>query len=92
MLKRSLFGHAQLAREGGENAQLYYYFLQEQGEFFQSYGAQIDMQLGAQWENASVRNVTTSPARMHAILEMLVKNCVTPCTLQDIILEELNKY
>lgn len=92
MLMRSLMGMEEIVFENGEKARLYYYLLREKWENCDSFGAEIAMERDDNWENACIRHITTSPARMQAIIERLRRGTVTPCCLQDIVLEELNKY
>ena len=92
MILRSYCGTKHIVCDNGDKAQLYYYLLREKCETYESYGAEIVMKRGENWERASVKNVTTSPARMEFMVEQLCRNTVTPCTLREIILEELNKY
>lgn len=92
MPRRSYCGEKEICLESGQTARLYYFLLCESYESCESYGAEIAMQCGESWESASVHHVTTSQARMQAMLEKLQRNTVTPCALQEIILEELNKY
>ncbi len=92
MLKRNYCGEEEICCDNGQHAKLYYYLLSEKCDFCESYGAEISMEREGVWESVAVRHVTTSPARMYAMLERLQRNTVTPCALHDVILEELNKY
>ena len=92
MMLRSYFGSQEIICDNGQAAQLFYYLLREKCETNDSYGAEVIMKRGESWESASVKNVTTSPAKMEFLVEELCRNTVTPCTLREIIIEELNKY
>ncbi len=92
MLIRNLIGAEEIVCDNGKKARLYYYLLREKWGNCDSFGAEIAMERDESWENACIRHITTSPARMEAIIERLQRGAVTPCCLQDIVLEELNKY
>ena len=92
MILRSYCGTQKITCDNGQAAELFYYLLREKCETHDSYGAEVIMKRGELWESATVRNVTTSPVRMECMVEQLCRNTVTPCSLQEIILEELNKY
>lgn len=92
MILKTYCGTREISCDNGQEAKLFYYLLREKCETYNSYGAEVIMKRGDLWESASVRNVTTSPARMEYMVEELCRNTVTPCTLQEIILEEMNKY
>lgn len=78
--------------ENGEVALLLYYILEETLEGCMSYGAEIVMHRGGHRETAAVRHITTSYGRMREILSLLSRNTVTPCTLREIVEEEVNKF
>lgn len=92
MSKQSYFGQTEICLENGRKAKLYYYILHQKWEHCDSYGARIAMQREDDWETASVYHVTTSQVRIRTLLDKLMRNSVTPCTLREIVLEELNKY
>jgi len=50
------------------------------------------MERNGVWDSAAVKDITTSPKKIGVIMQVLQKNKVTPCTLQDIILDMENKY
>lgn len=92
MLIRNCCGMETVICDNGQKAELFYYLIREQCNGCESYGAEIVMHRDEEWESAVMRNVTTSPARMQAMVEQLKLHTVTPCTLQEIVLEEMNKY
>ena len=92
MLMRNFCGMEKIRCDNGREAELFYYLLREQCDGCESYGCEIVMHRDDEWESASVRHVTTSAARMQMMTEQLKRNTVTPCTLQETVLEELNKY
>lgn len=92
MLKRNCCGMEKILCDNGQEAELLYYLLRERCDGCESYGAEIVMHRDDEWESASVRHVTTSAARMQAMVEQLKRNTVTPCTLRETVLEEMNKY
>ena len=92
MSNKNYYGETEIRLEDGRKAKLYYYILCRRCERCDSYGAQIAMQREEDWETASVHHVTTSKARMQTMLDKLMRNAVTPCTLREIVLEELGKY
>lgn len=91
MTKKSLFDEKSLTLENGEEAQLFYYCLTGQRELCREYGIAVQMEREGRWESASVEGITTSSLRIREILSKISRNLVTPCTLQEVILEELNK-
>lgn len=48
----------------------------------ESYGVKIREQGG---ESGEVPNITVSISRIDELMELLVRNTVTPCTLQDVV-------
>lgn len=49
----------------------------------ESYGVKIRAQNGG--EMALVPNITPSISRIDSLIELLIRNAVTPCTLADVI-------
>ena len=48
----------------------------------ESYGVKV---VGADGEEASVTNLTVSAGRIDQLMELLVRNGVTPVTLRDVV-------
>lgn len=48
----------------------------------ESYGVRVREQGG---ESGEVPNITVSIARIDELMELLVRNTVTPCTLRDVV-------
>ena len=92
MLKRSYCGEEKIICDSGINATLYYYLLEEKSGDCDSFGIEVAMVRSGTWESASVHHITTSAALIDSLLERLKRNTVTPCTLQEIVIEEINKY
>lgn len=92
MKERTYIGNEDIFCDSGEVAHLHYYLIRESYNGCESYGTEIAMLRNGLWSSAMVRHVTTSPERMLAIIERLQRSTVTPCSLQDIILDEINKY
>ncbi|MCI8479066.1 MAG: hypothetical protein HFE97_12170 [Oscillospiraceae bacterium] len=83
---RELYVNTQ--KETGSEAQLKfdYYILIDQmevngGLFCESYGIKI---VGAE-ESISIPNLTTSIARIDGLMELLIRNFVTPTTAMDVV-------
>ena len=92
MLKRSYCGEENITCDNGQNATLHFYLLEEKMGQNDSYGVEVSMVRSGDWDGASVHHITTSYSRMAALIERLKRNTVTPCTLQEIVAEEVNKY
>ncbi len=52
----------------------------------ESYGVKV---AGPDGEEASVPNITVSVERIDQLLELLRRNCVSPVTLRDVVLDWL---
>ena len=87
-MKRKYCGEAKIICDNGLNATLYYYLLKQNDGF----GIEVAMLRSGIWDSASVHHITTSAMRIENLLDCLMRNTVTPCTLQEIVLEEINKY
>ena len=48
----------------------------------ESYGVRIQGQNG---ESAQIPDITVSAARIDELMDLLVRNTVTPCTLRDVV-------
>ncbi len=77
----------QLWDENGINRMLDYAILVNETEISprmvcESYGVRIRGEGG---ETAEVPDLTVSSARIGELVELLVRNAVTPCTLRDVI-------
>ena len=90
-MEKSYYGAQRLLCENGETAELEYYILREPLGAYTGYGAEVVMQRPRDRESAAMRRVTTSRARMDALLRLLCENGVTPCTLRDVLEDELKK-
>lgn len=75
--------------DNGAPAQILYYILSERQEGCVSYGAEIIFHREGRRESAVVRHITTSRGRMEALARRLCRSTVTPCTLREIIDDEL---
>ena len=92
MLERSYCGEEKITCDNGINASLYYYLLKEKAGDCDTFGIEVAMVRNGMWESASVHHVTTSAPRIDELINRLKRNTVTPCTLQEIVIEEINKY
>ena len=92
MEKKRLFDTCQICCESGQQAKLRYYCLKEVSGFPESYGVLIEMEGEGKWESARAAHITTSFVRIGEILSLLSKNTVTPCTLHEVILDQINNF
>ena len=92
MAKKSFFDTKTVKCDDGVPIRLSYYFLRENEGLCNSYGALVEMERGSNWESAAVGKITTSAQKMEKLLELLCRNSVTPCTLREVVLEEMNKF
>lgn len=88
MITRDFFASKTVAREDAPPLVLSYYILHDGSV----YGAEIKLECNGAWHSASISDITPSKARITALVGLLCVHCVTPCTLEDIILDSLNKY
>ena len=80
--------------EDGTAHSFQYYILVDEMELggglsCESYGVKV---AGPDGEEASVPNITVSVERIDQLLELLRRNCVSPVTLRDMVLDWLYKY
>ena len=80
--------------EDGTAHSFQYYILVDEMELggglsCESYGVKV---AGPDGEEASVPNITVSVERIDQLLELLRRNCVSPVTLRDVVLDWLLKY
>ena len=80
--------------EDGTAHSFQYYILVDEMELggglsCESYGVKV---AGPDGEEASVPNITVSVERIDQLLELLRRNCVSPVTLRDVVLDWLEKY
>ena len=54
----------------------------QEGFFCESYGVRIEESGG---ESGEIPNVTVSISRIDDLLDLLLRNTVTPCTLRDVV-------
>ncbi len=92
MAKKSLYDVKSVRCSNGDTALLSYYLLREKLGLCYSFGALVEMERKGNWESAAVRSITTSPERIQDVLWLLFRNSVTPCTLHEVVLEEINKF
>ena len=92
MMQRSYIGEEKIHCDNGQDAILHYYLLKEKRCNRDSFGVEVAMLRDGKFESAAVHHITTSAARMSLMLDLLKRNTVTPCTLQEIVIEEVNKY
>lgn len=77
--------------QNGQRYSLEYCLLAEEAEaggtvVGESFGVQItSFSGGAVRESRSVPNLTVSAQRIHELLDLLVRNCVTPVSLDDVV-------
>lgn len=80
--------------EADQEGRLYsfdYYLLTEEAEangtvIGESYGVRITSSAeGTELETSSIRNLTSSVQRIHALMELLIRRCVTPVSLSDVV-------
>ena len=91
MITRELFSSKTVEREDRPPLTLFYYILQSDGEPC-VYGAEIVMECAGAWRSACINDITTSEKRITALVQKISLHRVTPCTLEDIVLDLLNKY
>ena len=84
------FARRRIRCENGEDAALLYRILVETKDGIARYGAEIVMRRGGRTERAAVRDVTASCGRIRDFLALLSRNTVTPCTLREVVEDELN--
>ena len=72
--------------EDGTAHSFQYYILVDGGLSCESYGVKV---AGPDGEEASVPNITVSVERIDQLLELLRRNCVSPVTLRDVVLDWL---
>ncbi len=76
----------QTDEEGGQHCFNYYILIDEiayAGDLVcENYGVKISVPGG---ESASVPDVTLSAGRIEALAALLLRNCVTPSTLRDVV-------
>ena len=77
--------------EDGTAHSFQYYILVDEMELggglsCESYGVKV---AGPDGEEASVPNITVSVERIDQLLELLRRNCVSPVTLRDVVLDWL---
>lgn len=76
----------QTDEEGGRHCFNYYILIDEitcaGGLVCENYGAKISIPGG---ESASVPDLTLSAGRIEAFAALLMRNCVTPSTLRDVV-------
>ena len=76
------------ARDEEGNVHIYEYFVLvgemtvSEGFSCESYGVRVREQGG---ESGEVPNITVSISRIDELMELLVQNVVTPCTLRDVV-------
>lgn len=80
-----------LREEDGTAHSFQYYILVDEMELggglsCESYGVKV---AGPDGEEASVPNITVSVERIDQLLELLRRNCVSPVTLRDVVLDWL---
>ncbi len=91
MITRELYSSKYVERGDKPPLTLFYYILQNDSEPY-AYGAEIAMECDGVWRSAGVHDITTSEKRIAALVQKLNINSVTPCALEDIVLDLLNKY
>ena len=80
--------------EDGTAHSFQYYILVDEMELggglsCESYGVKV---AGPDGEEASVPNITVSVERIDQLLELLRRNCVSPVTLRDVVLDWLYPF
>ncbi len=91
MITRELFSTKTVERDDQPPLTLSYYIVCNDTAPL-VYGAEIIMECAGSWRSACVRDVTTVRCRINELMQRLAVHCVTPCTLEDIVLDSLNKY
>lgn len=89
---REYFDARSIRCDDGRTAELIYYLTWEEADGCIGYGAEVIMHRGGTRDSASVPNITTSKIRMGEILTLLCRNTVTPCTLCEIIAEQMHNF
>ncbi len=92
MLKKRLYAVKSIGCENGQKAKLWYFSLEEPWELSPNFGVVVEMERAGVRESACIRHVTVSPGKIKALLSLLSRNTVTPCTLYEVIQQEINKF
>lgn len=88
---RNCCGIESICCDNGAKGRIYYYLLCQQFNGFESYGIEVVLRCDGRRESAELRHITTSPLRILDIVSKLQRNLVTPCTLYDVITDELER-
>ncbi len=89
---RDYYRSCEIFREDGSRLELHYYRLTQQLGGMAHYGAEIVLLDGLRMESASARWLTTKSEDIRDFLELLYRNAVTPCALQDVVADKLNYF
>lgn len=81
MMKQEPFATAGILCDGGYLADLHYFLLRKNDR----YGVKIVLRRDGGCEEARADGLTDSHAAVLALLDLLRRNTVTPCTLGDIL-------
>ena len=87
-MKRYYFGDEVLDLVcGDEQAKLIYYILENENDIgsFKEYGVEIQKVEKYRTEKSRVLDITTDESRINFIINLLMRNAVTPVHLHDII-------
>ena len=77
-MREIFFGQCQILQK-----QLEYYLLADEFDHIgESYGVRINCDNG---ETASVHGITPSQCRIQVLMDMVLRNTVTPSTLRDVV-------
>ena len=88
MSEKSLYCKKELLCGDGESACLNYYLLKE-GE---QYGILVAMQRGGNMEQVRAKGLTVHAEKIERLLELMSRNSVTPCALEEILRDLGNKF
>lgn len=86
-MKQELFATVDILCDGGIFAALSYFLLHKNGR----YGVQVVLCRGGKYEESSAYDLTDSRTTALALLELLRRNTVTPCTLGDVLSDRQEK-
>lgn len=88
-MKRNYIGKETLTLHERSSFELKYYVLVEnienENETFTKYGIEIEKQDSMKVEKSQIKDITTDQTRIDYIVKSLMKNCVTPIHLHDVI-------
>ena len=88
MSEKSVYCKKELLCADGKCAQLSYYQVKEEN----CYGILVELRKEGNLEQLLVKKLTSSAEKMEQLLALLSQNSVTPCTLEEILRDQGNKF